>query len=445
MLERVFHSNVPIASGNQIYLGRPRIDRLLEKAVQNPVVIVNAGAGYGKTHAVYSFVRDYNARTCWMQLSERDNIGKRFWENFIAGISVGNKAAAARLANVDFPETEREWDRYAAVPREETRINVKYIFVYDDFHLIHDRAVLRFLERSITASFPGITSILISRNEPSIDLTELRARGLVGRITQDDLRFSREEMVEYFHTQNVLPLPQTIPSMYYDTEGWAFAIRLAGLSLRNAPGTPYVSHAMRANIFRLIESEIISGLSPGLRKFLIKLSLVEHLAPDLIREISADSAAADSPTAAEASGEDAAGGDAVGEGFLEETRLLEEMQLLKEMEQIVSFIRFDSYQNAYRIHHLLLDYLSGKQGELSEDEKRGVYQKAAAWCAANNQKLDAINYYEKAGDYERLIGVVETMPAILPNRTAGMLLEIMERAPAEIYDRIATAQVIRTG
>jgi LuxR family maltose regulon positive regulatory protein len=37
------------------------------------------------------------------------------------------------------------------------------------------------------------------------------------------------------------------------------------------------------------------------------------------------------------------------------------------------------------------------------------------------------------------------MPAILPNRTAGMLLEIMERAPAEIYDRIATAQVIRTG
>jgi LuxR family maltose regulon positive regulatory protein len=37
------------------------------------------------------------------------------------------------------------------------------------------------------------------------------------------------------------------------------------------------------------------------------------------------------------------------------------------------------------------------------------------------------------------------MSAILPNRTARMLLEIMERAPAEIYDRIATAQVIRTG
>ncbi|MDR1253240.1 MAG: LuxR C-terminal-related transcriptional regulator [Treponema sp.] len=437
MPKRLFHSNVPIASGSQIYLERPRINRLLEKAVQNPVVIVSAGAGYGKTHAVYSFVRDYDALTCWMQLSERDNIGKRFWENFITGVSVGNKEAAARLVNIDFPETEREWDRYVTIPREETRTDVKYIFVYDDFHLIHDKAVLRFLERSITASFPSITSILISRTEPSINLTKLLSKGLLGRITEDDLRFSQEEMLEYFHIQNILPPPQTISSIYYDTEGWAFAIHLAGLSLKNTPGTPYVPHAMRANIFRLIESEIISVISPDLRKFLIKLSLVEHLALDLIREIAAgdpagtkSTAVTESPTSAKSP---KAGRGASGEALLEE------------MEQIVSFIRFDSYQNAYRIHHLLLEYLNGKQGELSEDEKRGVYQKAAAWCAANNQKLDAINYYEKAGDYEHLIGVVETMSAILPNRTARMLLEIMERAPAEIYDRIATAQVIRTG
>ncbi|MDR1287620.1 MAG: LuxR C-terminal-related transcriptional regulator [Treponema sp.] len=430
MPEWLFHSNMPIASGNQIYLERPRVNRLLEKAVQNPVVIVNAGAGYGKTQAVYSFVRNYGARICWMQMSERDNIGKRFWESFIAGISVGNKEAAARLANVDFPETERKLNQYMVIPREETRTDVKYIFVYDDFHLVHDKAVLRFLERSITTPFPSITSILISRTEPPIDLSKLSSGGLVGRITEDELRFGREEMVEYFRIQNIQPPPQTVSSIYYDTEGWAFAIHLAGLSLKNAPGTPYVPHAMRTNIFRLIESEIISVISPALRKFLIKLSLVEHLAPDLIREIAAGPQAAAESMAA---GGDAAGGDAAGEG------------LLQELGQIVSFIRFDGYQNAYRIHHLFLEYLSGKQGELSEKEKRKVYQKAAAWCAANNQKLDAINYYEKAGDYERLIGVVESMSAILPNRTARMLLEIMERAPAEIYDRIATAQVIRTG
>jgi LuxR family maltose regulon positive regulatory protein len=377
--------------------------------MRHPVVIVNAGAGYGKTHAVYSFVRNYNALTCWIQLSERDNIGKRFWENIIAGISPGNKEAAARLVNMDFPETERELDRYMIIPQEETRTDVKYIFVYDDFHLIHDKAVLRFVERSVTTYFPSITSIIISRTEPSLNLTSLMSKGLVSRITEDDLRFTQEEMVDYFRIQNILPASHLLSSVYHDTEGWAFAIHLAGLSLKNSPGTSYAPQAMRANIFKLIESEIISVISPDLRKFLIKLSLVEYLTPDLLQIIAAGK------------------------------------QLIDEMEQIISFVRFDSYLNMYRIHHLLLEYLTGKQEELSEEEKREVYQKAAAWCAENNQKTDAISYYEKAGDYQRLFGVIDTMPSILPNRTARMLLEILERAPPEIYDQIAHAHVQRTG
>jgi LuxR family maltose regulon positive regulatory protein len=410
MPEQLFHSNVPIASGNQIYLERPQIDRLLEKAVQSPVVIVCAGAGYGKTQAVYSFVRKYPALAAWIQLSERDNIGKRFWENFIAGISAGNKEAAIRLANIDFPETEREFDRYLTIPQQETRTDVKYLLVYDDFHLLHDKWVLRFLERSITSPFPSITSILISRNEPPLNLMNLESKGLLARITEEDLRFSWEEVLSYFRLLGVSPSPQTVSSIYRDTEGWAFAIHLAGLSLKNAPsGGAYVGHALRSNIFKLIASEIMAPLPPAMQHFLIKLSLIEHLVSELLEELAADPAI---------------------------------MEKLRELE---SFIRFDIYLNTYHIHQLFLDYLKGRQDELTEYDKKDLWHRAAAWCAANNQKLDAISYYEKAGDYERLIGVVETMPTILPNRTSRMLLEIMERAPAEIYDQIAQAQVLRTG
>ncbi|MDR2304019.1 MAG: LuxR C-terminal-related transcriptional regulator [Treponema sp.] len=410
MSERLFHSNVSIASGNHIYLERPQIDRLLEKAAQNPVVIVCAGAGYGKTHSVYSFVRKYDAAICWIQFSERDNISERFWENFVTAVSVINKKAAVKLARIDFPETERQFERYLEIARADTPPAGRCVFVYDDFHLINNKAVLRFIECSITASFPTITSILIARNEPAVNLVKLESKGLLGRITEEDLRFSREELVEYFRLQNIRPSPQTVSSVYHDTEGWAFAIHLAGLSLKNAPtGAGYVPQAMRSNIFKLIESEIMSVISEDLRKFLIRLSLIAHLVPDLLREIAAG------------------------------------RPLVEEMEQIGSFIRFDAYLNAYQIHHLFLDYLSGKQHELSDEEKREVYQKAASWCAQNNHKLDAINYYEKVGDYERLIDVVRTMPSMLQNHIARMLLEILERAPEEIYDRIAVAQVIRTG
>jgi LuxR family maltose regulon positive regulatory protein len=408
--DQTFQSNVPLSPGNQIYLERPQIHRLLDKAIQNPVVIVSAGAGYGKTHAVYSFVRKLKAVIGWIQLSERDNIGERFWDNFITGIALGNPKAAAKLMKIPFPDTDRAFDRYLVIPEADTDPNKRYIFVYDDFHLLHNKAVLRFMERSICSPFPTITSILISRTEPEINLMPLFSKGLLGRITEEELRFSRDEMVEYFRIQNIKPSPQAISSIYHDTEGWAFAIHLAGLSLKNAPpGAGYVPQAMRSNIFKLIESEIMGAVSADLRKFLIKLSLIEQLVPELLDKIAGDK------------------------------------PLIKEMERIGSFIRFDTYLNAYRIHHLFLDYLKGKQGELSEAEQREVYRDAASWCAANNQKMEAISYYEKAGDYGALIDVVATMPSILPNRTARRLLEIMERAPAEIYDQIAHAQVLRTG
>jgi LuxR family maltose regulon positive regulatory protein len=394
-----------------MYLERPQIDRLLEKQVQRPIVIVKAGAGYGKTHSVYSFARKYDAFTTWMQLSERDNTGERFWENFIATIAVANKKAAAKLEKISFPTTDRQFERYLEIPQMDVPAG-RTLFVYDDFHLITNPAVLWFMERSVTSPFPTITSILISRTEPPLNLVKFLSKGLLGRITEDDLRFSQEEMVEYFHIQNIRLSPQAVSSIYRDTEGWAFAIHLAGLSLRkNPPGTPYVPQAMRVNIFRLIESEVMSAISPGLRKFLVELSLVEYLVSDLLKEIAAGIS----------SGED----------------------LVEEMERIISFIRFDIYQNAYQIHHLLLEYLREKQRELSEEEKREVYRKTAAWCAVNNQKMDAISYYEKAGDYERIVYVIGTMPPAPPNRTARMLLEILDRMPAEVYDKIPTINVPR--
>jgi LuxR family maltose regulon positive regulatory protein len=411
---QLFHSNVPFTQGNQVYLERPQIDRLLEKAMESPLVTVVAGAGYGKTHSVYSFLRKYNALTTWIQFSERDNIGERFWENFTATVGVVSPESAARLAQTRFPETERQFERYLTVPTEENIPGKKYIFVYDDFHLLQNPAVLKFLERSVTSHFPNITSILISRSDPPINLMNFLSKGLLAQITEDELRFSREEMDAYFHIQNISISPQVSSLIYRDTEGWAFAIHLAGLSLKNAPpGAAYVPQAMRSNIFKLIEWEVMASVSAPLRKFLIKLSLADHLALELLREI--------------ANVEPRTDGSAV------------RNSLIGEMEAAGSFIQFDSYLNAYRIHPLFMEYLGGKQNELSEEEKRDVWTKTAAWCAANNRKMDAMNYYEKAGNYRELIEVIYTLPLMLPNNIARMLLEIFNRAPREMYDEIPQA------
>jgi LuxR family maltose regulon positive regulatory protein len=410
-----FHSNVPMAGQNQIYLERPQIRLLLERAVQSPVVTVVAGAGYGKTHEVYSFMQKRKVRTAWLQLSERDNMGERFWENYTAAVWTVNKKIAAKLMELGFPTTDQQFDHYLRLPQEDMVSGAssaasvqQYVFVYDDLHLITDKAVLRFLELSITIPF-HLCSVLISRNEPSLNLMKMASKGLLAQITEEDLRFSREEMVSYFHLLDIRTSPDTAASIYRDTEGWAFAIHLAGLTLRNQPPhAEYVPQALRANIFKLIESEIMGSLDKESQRFLIKLSLVDHLALNLLVEL------------------------AEGSSFIEK------------LENIGSLIRFDTYLNAYHIHHLFLDYLKGRQIELTVEEKQKVWAKAAAWCVLNNQKLDALSYYEKAGTYDKLIEVVYGgFPLAMPNRVARFLLEILDRAPESMYRQIPTAWILR--
>jgi LuxR family maltose regulon positive regulatory protein len=406
--DQFFYSNTPMADRNQIYLERPQVYNLLERAVQSPLVTVVAGAGYGKTHEVYSFVQKHKVRTVWLQLSERDNMGDRFWENFTAAVATVNKDTAKRLIELGFPTTEHQLDRYLRMPRDSFISGEKYFFVYDDLHLITDKTVLRFLELSTTVSHKG-SSILISRAEPSLNLMKMASKGLLARVTEDDLRFSREEMISYFHLLNIRISPDTAASIYRDTEGWAFAIHLVGLTLRNQPSNAaYVPQALRANIFKLIESEVMAPLKQELQRFLIKLSLIDHLALPLLVE------------------------------------LADESSLMEKMEAIDSLIRFDSYHNAYHVHHLFLDYLKGRQNELTEEEKKEVWAKAAEWCVANDQRLDALSYYEKAGAYDKLIKVVyEVFPLAMPNQVARFLLNILDRAPEDMYRQIPSAWALR--
>ena len=413
MSDDFFRGNLSMFMGNQVYLDRPRIENLLENAVQRPIILITAGAGYGKSQAVYSFVRKHYARTAWMQFSEGDNICERFWENFVDAIAVISRESADKLTEIGFPATARQFNRYLSVPRTDVVPTEKYFFVYDDLHFIHSKAVLGFLERCLITPFPNITSIVISRNEPDIDFAKLEAKGQVASITEEDLRFNRDETVEYLHLLGLQPGTQTVSGIYRDTEGWAFALHLAGLSLKHSKTRDtYVPHAMRSNIFKLIESEIFSALSAELKTFLVKVSLIEHPVPDLLREITG-------------------GGE-------------KDYSLIDKMEQIGSFIRFDTYLNAYRIHHLFLDFLRERQEEISENEKRRVWAKAADWCMKNNHKMDAILYYEKAGDYNKLLSAIYTFSLVISKYTAATLLKIMENAPKELYDQNPTAWIVRS-
>ena len=398
MPEELFHEFTLIIPENQIYLERPGIYNLLENMALRPVIFILAGAGYGKTCTVYSFVKTNKIRTAWIQCSVDDNTEENFWKKHVFSMSIISRETKEKLSKMKYPAAEMQFNQYLKILKSYIIPTEKYFFIYDDLHHITSGSILHFLEKSITISLPNVTHVLISRTMPPLKTVCSEEKNLKAMISSDHLCFNQNEIASFFRLLRIKTTPETIPSIYHDTGGWPFAVHLAGLSIKNITGrASYDPKALRLNIFKLIESEIMGSLSPDLRRFLIKLSLIKNHELQLLEEIENDAS------------------------------------IIKKLNGILSFVRFDSRRNAYYFNCLFMDYLKEAQGELDEKEKRKVWKKTALWYRANNLNLEAIGYFEKTADYKNILKTLRSFPLLLSTQTAKIISGTLDRFPKEIY------------
>jgi LuxR family maltose regulon positive regulatory protein len=398
MTPRTSEHNMP---DDRLFLERPRVERILEQAFQSRVVIVTAGEGNGKTWAVNSFLQKDPRKTVWLQLSELDNLGWRFWENYTGEVARLNRKAAKALVRLGFPESYRQFERYVDILRQEVTSPEPHVTVFDDFHLLTSPSVLLHLERVLTAAGSKSTIVLISRTEPALNTVGLLARGRLSRITAEDLRFSEEEIGEYFHLHRIPLEAETVSRIAQATEGWALAVDLILREIKTgSPDREQPAWDRMMNPIRKIEEAMFAGMGGELQKFLIKISLMDHWPRDLLE------------------------------------RLDPEGKAIAAMEPFSSLIRFDAYLHGFRIHRLFLDFLREKQGELSPAEIREVYDTEARWCFENNLIADAAINYERAGDYSGILQVINSQPVLVSVTVAAFFLAILDRIlPPEAPDR----------
>jgi LuxR family maltose regulon positive regulatory protein len=230
----------------------------------------------------------------------------------------------------------------------------------------------------------------------------------VFNITENDLRFTENELAEFFRELDISPQPDSLREIMKDTGGWAFALNLIARSYQKAPGYEgYLQSAMKRNVFQLMGTEIWDGISESLQCFLIRLSLIDHLAVDLIALLAHGSE-----------------------------------ELLAELERQTAYVRRDNYINAYLIHPLFLEFLATKQESLSEEQRRETYTIAGQWCNKNGFRFDALSYYEKTGDYKAIVSIIDELPAQIPPDIAKFTMGIIEQAPAEAYDTVESLAIV---
>ncbi|MCL2719708.1 MAG: LuxR C-terminal-related transcriptional regulator [Treponema sp.] len=379
---------------------RPRLNNLFIEAVKYPVVIICAGAGYGKTSAMHDFLNSYETTKAWIQHSKRDNMGSRFWENYINTLVKDNKPLAKAIGELGFPDTKDKMNQYLCLWQKYTEAKRKVI-ILDDFHFIEDPSIIRFINECIILKLPPGTSLFfISRSTPRVNIAALESKNQVFKINEDDLRFTESELAQYFRSLNYIPEPDSLREIMKDTGGWIFAINIIARSYQKAPGYGgYLRNAMKTNIFQLMEAQDWNEISKRLQSFLIQLSLIDHLAVELINLLA-----------------------------------MGDKELISELEKQNSFVRRDNFINAYLIHPLYKEFLAAKQEFLSEEQKRETYTITGNWCKRNGFYIDALAYFEKNKDYDSIASVFPDLPVQIPADIAKYTAAILERAPSKIFE-----------
>ena len=381
---------------------RSRLNKLFKEAVRFPLTLVCAGAGYGKTTAVHDFIEDQKEPAVWMQITERDNVAERFWENYAHALRQFNVPFSSAISKIGFPDSEDRQKQYMAVAEKYLSPLDRRIIVVDDVHNLENPIIIRLAEQIIHNLANGTTKILISRSTPKLNIMGMISKGQVFNVSENDLRFTDNELSHYFRQLDISPQPESLREIMKDTEGWAFAINLIARSYQKAPGYGgYLRSAMKTNVFQVMETEIWNSISEKVQRFMVRLSLIGHLSYELIELL--------------------AGGD---------------KRLIDEMEQQNAYIRRDSFINAYLIHPLFLEFLASKQNILSDKQKRETYTIAGEWCNKNGFNIDALSYYEKTEDYKAIVSLLNILPAQLPYDIAKYAMVIFERAPAEAFDTV---------
>jgi LuxR family maltose regulon positive regulatory protein len=381
-------------------LPRPRIDRALEQAMENKLIYVVAGAGYGKTQGVLNYVKKQtDGIICWMQLTESDNIGSSFWENFSRNISLSNQMLGERVREFGFPETISRFKQFTELTKNaekhlsESERAGKRILVLDDFHLIYSKRTLSFLERCIGWEDSGLNIVIISRCNPeleSVDTITSLAKGELSVITEEELRYTKEELGEFLKYRNIPFTPEQLPLFLEGTKGWALAIQLLSLVLQRIPGNLELAlSTMKQNVFKLLETEAFKDYPLSTQKTMIRLALVSDF-PQMPLE-----------------------------------KILEDESIIQNT-QLGSFVWFDTLAKEYRIHPLFLEFLKEKHLLLTDEEKKETYYQVATWCFENDYYMNAMNYFAKAHQFGRMIELIMSYPFKLPYDTCKYFLEIIE-------------------
>jgi LuxR family transcriptional regulator, maltose regulon positive regulatory protein len=358
---------------------RPALQERLAAGAGQRLTVVVGSAGAGKSVLLSSWAATRApAVTSWLSCDEADANPVRFWTGFIEApraIDPGFGADAADLLAMDGTMSA---DVTASIANDAARLPAGSVIVVDDFHAAAP-AVSRDMT-SLVERWPAQTAqlVLASRIDPQLRLHRLRLAGELCELRDRDLYFSLAESRDLLANFGVPVAAADLEVLYQHSEGWAAALQMAALSLRNTGDPARAGRALEARGHVIAEyfiAEVLDQQPPEVARFMLDTSVLEELTA------AACAAVTGSPDAA---------------------------ALLRDMDAANLFlVALDDERTSFRYHHLVRRLLRAELRARDRAREQKLQLRAAEWFEAAGDTRRATRHFLAARHPDRALALLQ--------------------------------------
>jgi len=335
---------------------RPRLTRRLTDTIGRPLVTLVAPAGYGKTTLLCDWADHDERPFAWVTLDHQDN------DPECLEASVG--LAVERV--------------------EPQRGTGRFVLVLDDLQVLDEPAEEAALSALVAGLPPEVTLALASRRPPALPIARMRAQRRVLELGPRDLAMDPAEGAAMLALAGLELAGEEVTRLLRSTEGWPAALTLGALTLTDPSFPSHAAGFGGANrlVADYMRDEILGGLSPALRRFLLETSVLDTLTGELCDWVlqRAGSAAA----------------------------------LVELCRREGLLVPLDRSDERFRQHRLVAEMLSTELRRLEPDRAAALHRRASDWYRAGGDDDHAVRHAVSAGDVEAAAELVwsGTVPAV---------------------------------
>ncbi len=408
-------------------LSRPRLTDRLAENKNNPLTLVAADAGCGKTTLIADFIRIQPREAVWYQLDHTDADPITFLGYLTRGIrNVSSGFGEPVLSYLAEAKDELHLHPERAVDlllnQVYDGIAEPFILVLDDYHHIGtDTIVHKLVDRLLQYSTDLMHIIITTRDLPPLAIMKHKTSSAALTITRDDLLFTDEEVCELFRSTLNVELEDAEIAEYRDrTQGWITALQLvrqvAEQEIYSQTGNKKTDlsrmlQQSEKDIFDYFAEEVFARESEAVQDLLLHLSLLETIPLETCSKL------------------------------YPAKRCSAVLPKLLQKNVFLTVVEDGERSEEYRLHPLFRDFLQrrlrSEVGRKKVGEERG---RIAEYFLNENQWEKAIPFLISAGEHERTAKLISEKGEMwLAGGTIITLKNYIEQVPHDYLEKFPRA------